>query len=58
MPKIKVTEDIQIEQHELEDFVTDKVREMSIDGLKEHAYEHLVEHYKKYPEELEDYFYE
>ena len=56
MDKIQVTENIQIEQHQLEELVQDRVNEMSIDSLKEHAYEHLVEYYKNNPEDLQDYF--
>ena len=56
MDKIQVTENIQIEQHQLEELVQDRVNEMSIDSLKEHAYEHLVEYYKNNPEDRQDYF--
>jgi|GEM_PF-3604521 len=56
MTKIKITENIEIEEHELESFVEDQVQGMSIDSLKEHAYEHLVEYYKQNPQDLVDYF--
>lgn len=56
MDKIQVTKDIQIELHQLEDFIQDKIDEMSIDTLKEHAYDHLLEYYKGHPQDLEDYF--
>lgn len=56
MDKIQVTEDIEIEEHELEDFVRSRVQDMDIDSLKSHAFDHLVEYYKENPQDLEDYF--
>ena len=56
MDKIQVTKDIQIELHQLEEFVQYRIDEMSIDDLKERAYEYLLEYYKDNPQDLEDYF--
>lgn len=56
MDKIQVTKDIQIELHQLEDLVQYRIDEMSIDDLKERAYNYLLEYYKDNPQDLEVYF--
>ena len=56
MDKIQVTKDIQIELHQLEDFIQYRIDEMSIDDLKERAYNYLLEYYKDNPQDLEVYF--
>ena len=56
MDKIQVTKDIQIELHQLEDHIQRRIDDMSIDDLKEHAYDHLLEYYKDNPQDLEVYF--
>lgn len=56
MDKIKITENVEIEEHQLEDFVQNQVRDMGIDSLKEYAFNYLVEFYKDNPKDLEDYF--
>ena len=56
MDKIQVTKDIQIERHQLEDFVQYKIDQMDTDDLKELAYARLLEYYEDNPQDLEVYF--